>query len=117
MKADWQRLQEEAERVVRQTAEGLPAEVAVPAARVPVIFKPLPAAQEDDDLLGLFLGPTAAEPDLIGPPRIELYLHNLWDYAEEDEELFYEEVRITFLHELGHYLGWDEDELESRGLG
>ncbi|MEX2043899.1 MAG: metallopeptidase family protein, partial [Opitutus sp.] len=22
----------------------------------------------------------------------------------------------TYLHELGHYLGWDEDELTARGL-
>jgi len=25
-------------------------------------------------------------------------------------------VRITYLHELGHYLGWDESDLEARGL-
>jgi predicted Zn-dependent protease with MMP-like domain len=117
MKDDWKALQEEAERIVRQTVEGLPAELAESAARLPVIFKLLPAPGEEDDLLGVFLGPTAAEPGVIGPPHIELYLHNLWDFAEEDPELFREEVRITFLHELGHYLGWDEDELEARGLG
>jgi predicted Zn-dependent protease with MMP-like domain len=25
-------------------------------------------------------------------------------------------VRLTYLHELGHYFGWDEDQLTSRGL-
>lgn len=25
--------------------------------------------------------------------------------------------RLTYLHELGHYLGWDEGDLERRGLG
>jgi predicted Zn-dependent protease with MMP-like domain len=25
-------------------------------------------------------------------------------------------VRLTYLHELGHYLGWDEDEIAERGL-
>lgn len=28
----------------------------------------------------------------------------------------FEEVRITYIHEFGHYLGLDESELESRGL-
>jgi predicted Zn-dependent protease with MMP-like domain len=31
-------------------------------------------------------------------------------------EVFRDEVRLTYLHELGHYLGWDEDELAARGL-
>ena len=32
------------------------------------------------------------------------------------EESFEEEVGITFMHELGHYLGLDEDDLDERGL-
>jgi predicted Zn-dependent protease with MMP-like domain len=43
-------------------------------------------------------------------------LENLRDFAEGDEVIFREEVRTTFLHELGHYLGLDEDELTERGL-
>ena len=38
------------------------------------------------------------------------------DYAEADEEIYRDEVRLTYLHELGHYLGWDEDEIAERGL-
>jgi predicted Zn-dependent protease with MMP-like domain len=29
---------------------------------------------------------------------------------------FRNEIRITYLHELGHYLGLDEDDLFERGL-
>jgi predicted Zn-dependent protease with MMP-like domain len=29
---------------------------------------------------------------------------------------FRAEARLTFLHELGHYLGWDEDQVSARGL-
>jgi predicted Zn-dependent protease with MMP-like domain len=29
---------------------------------------------------------------------------------------FEDKVRITYLHELGHHLGLDEDDLEERGL-
>ena len=50
------------------------------------------------------------------PPQIILFLENLWDFAEGDEEIFRDEVHTTFLHELGHYLGLDEDELTERGL-
>ena len=50
------------------------------------------------------------------PPQILLFLANLWDYADGDEALFREEVRTTYLHELGHYLGLDELDLEERGL-
>ena len=28
----------------------------------------------------------------------------------------FEEVRITYIHEFGHYLGLDESKLEARGL-
>ena len=39
------------------------------------------------------------------------------DYCGEDLPTFDEEVRITYIHEFGHYLGLNESELESRGLG
>ena len=39
-----------------------------------------------------------------------------WDFAEGDVEVFRDEVRLTYLHELGHYFGWDEDDLTARGL-
>jgi predicted Zn-dependent protease with MMP-like domain len=29
---------------------------------------------------------------------------------------FRKEVRLTYLHELGHYLGWDEDQVAAHGL-
>jgi predicted Zn-dependent protease with MMP-like domain len=50
------------------------------------------------------------------PPQIILFLDNLWDFADRDEGVFRQEVRTTLLHELGHYLGLDEDDLTERGL-
>ena len=71
----------------------------------------------EPDTLGLFTGPEFAdEGDVPLPPQIILFLENLWDFAAEDEVVFQEEVRTTFLHELGHYLGLDEGELTERGL-
>ena len=71
------------------------------------------------DILGLFTGSAHGEElslDNPAPPQILLYLENLWDFAEEDLEIFRDEVRLTYLHELGHYLGWDEDQVAARGL-
>jgi hypothetical protein len=50
------------------------------------------------------------------PPQILLFLDNIWDLAEADESNYRDEVRLTYLHELGHYLGWNEEEIAQRGL-
>jgi predicted Zn-dependent protease with MMP-like domain len=50
------------------------------------------------------------------PPQISLYLDNIWDFVEQDREAFLGEVSITYLHELGHFFGWDEDDLAARDL-
>jgi predicted Zn-dependent protease with MMP-like domain len=50
------------------------------------------------------------------PAQIILFLNNIWDFAEADEEAYREEIRTTLLHELGHYLGLDELDLEDRDL-
>ena len=49
-------------------------------------------------------------------PRIRLFLDNLWDFSGEDMAAFREEVKTTLLHELGHYLGLDEDQVEALRL-
>ena len=72
-----------------------------------------------DDSMGLFSGPALNEPtdpDCLESPSITFFLAELWDYCGEDMPTFDEEIRITYIHEFGHYLGLDESELESRGL-
>ncbi len=71
------------------------------------------------DILGLFNGtPYGAElsHETTTPPQIILFVASLWDFAGGDADAFREEVRITYLHELGHFLGWDEDDVAARGL-
>ncbi len=73
----------------------------------------------DDDLLGLFEGCSRMDglPETpLDLPRVRLFLDNLWDYAEGDLNVFRDELRITLLHELGHYLGLDEDQVAELGL-
>ena len=43
-----------------------------------------------------------------------MWLEVEW-YDDEDELV--RQVRITVLHELGHHLGMDEDQLERLGYG
>ena len=73
----------------------------------------------EPDLLGLFVGRPWADEEsgaVDVPAQILLFLENLWDFSEGEEAVFREEVRTTYLHELGHYLGLDEDDLADRGL-
>ncbi|HEX2854450.1 MAG TPA: metallopeptidase family protein [Opitutaceae bacterium] len=109
---------------VGATQRRLPPEIRPLARDVPVHYEHTPAADVlaegfEPDILGLFTGSAHGEEfsqDNPSPPQILLYLDNLWDFAEEDLEIFRDEVRLTYLHELGHYLGWDEDEVAERGL-
>jgi predicted Zn-dependent protease with MMP-like domain len=69
------------------------------------------------DTLGLFTGSEFAdEGETVLPAQMILFLENLWDLGEADEKVFCEEVRTTFLHELGHFFGLNEDDLTERGL-
>ena len=118
------RLTQIASDTVGAAQRRLPAEIRPLARTVPVHYEALPAADVlaegfEPDILGLFTGDPhgdSAQSLNPSPPQILLYLENLWDFAEDDVEVFREEVRLTYLHELGHYLGWDEDELAERGL-
>jgi predicted Zn-dependent protease with MMP-like domain len=124
MRFDWQQLHALAREEVEATLASLPAPLRERAQPLPVTFERRPnAAQRRDgiepDTLGLFVGPEFADEEssaLPLPPQIILFLENLWDLAEADQEIFRDEVHTTYLHELGHYLGLDEDDLFDRGL-
>ena|ERR1035437_9845715 len=124
MRLDWQKLHALALAEVKATLAALPEPLRDRAQALPVTFERLPnKAQLRDgiysDTLGLFVGPEFAHEETASlplPPQIILFLANLWDMAEGDEDSFREEVRTTYLHELGHYLGLDEDDLFDRGL-
>jgi predicted Zn-dependent protease with MMP-like domain len=121
---DWSWLLKTAQAEIHDTVRALPPDLRRQAGRLPVTFERRPGnALVDDgldpDLLGLFVGDALDVGDTEAsplPPQILLFLENLWEFSEADEEIFREEVHITYIHELGHYLGLDENELEERGL-
>ena len=122
MRFDRDKLQSLALTEVQATLAALPLPLREKAQKLPVTCERRPnrALQADGielDTLGLFVGPEFADEEHIPlPPQIILFLENIWELAENDEKIFRDEVHTTFLHELGHYLGLDEDDLTERGL-
>jgi predicted Zn-dependent protease with MMP-like domain len=112
-----------AEAEIARLAGRLPPDVRKALRDVPVHLQAKPDAEiaKDfgEDLLGLFSGEARHERGetlLPEPPQIHLYLENIWEFADRQIDSYMEEVRVTLLHELGHYLGWDENEMERYGI-
>ncbi len=72
----------------------------------------------DDDLLGLFQGVPLTERSITAPPlfpdTIYLFQEPLENMCETVEELE-EEIEITVVHEVAHYVGMDEQRLIELG--
>ena len=114
------------DRLVERVLDALPDEFAAVIERVPIVVDPYPsddvAATVDapDELMGLFVGPTLAEWDAFdAPPEtavIYLFQRQIEDACRSRTEVA-DQLRITLLHELGHAVGFDEDDLHRLGLG
>jgi predicted Zn-dependent protease with MMP-like domain len=117
------------EAVVEKTAElalaELPDRARALLRDVPIIVAELPAEADVDEgldprALGLFTGTAYPDmPHVGGQPgltQIVLFRRNIERVAEDEDELR-EEIRVTLLHETGHFFGLDEAELEGAGLG
>jgi predicted Zn-dependent protease with MMP-like domain len=115
-------------RSLDEARRGLPDPFRHHLAQVTVIVEDLPSQGllaesepplDPEELLGLFTGPTLDEPHAFSPggelpPRIYLFKRNLERSVADPAELA-DEIRVTLWHELGHYLGLDEEELEASG--
>jgi len=72
---------------------------------------------EDPDLFGLYEGvplPERGDWNAQLPDRIRIFRRPLVEEFSDAAELE-AEIRITVLHELGHYFGLDEDRLDNLG--
>jgi predicted Zn-dependent protease with MMP-like domain len=110
------------EAMAESVLESLPPSVADAVGSIPVVLEARPHAGVVEDgfdprAVGLFEGATAFG-DMIAdrPVRIVVFYANLLATCRDDAELE-EQLRITILHEIGHALGLDEDEVDALGLG
>jgi predicted Zn-dependent protease with MMP-like domain len=73
----------------------------------------------EDTLFGLYEGVPLTErgfDEVLLPDSITIFRRPLLEWAESEEEVV-EEVRITVLHEIGHFFGMDEEKLDELGYG
>jgi predicted Zn-dependent protease with MMP-like domain len=116
-------LEKIASREIRELISRLPSKLRARLDAVAVVLEFRPdsariAGSVESDTLGLFVGPSLPDGDDGAPlpPRIILFLENIRDEARESGRGYREELRRTFLHELGHYLGLEEDDLALRDV-
>lgn len=103
--------------------DGLPDEFRKRMENVVVVVEDYPSVEDAEgagtsreELLGLFHGVSRLEHEWGGAPgqlpeRIVLYKRNIEAVCSTKEELV-EEIRLTVLHEVGHYFGLSEEEME-----
>ncbi len=116
------------EAVVEEALAELPGPVRRWLENVAVTVEDLPDPEElrlsdpphSPTILGIFRGAPLGEKASMDPwshfpSGIALFQRNLERYSRDRDELL-EEIRVTLLHEVGHFLGLDEEELRERGL-
>jgi predicted Zn-dependent protease with MMP-like domain len=112
---DWEDL---AQRHIAEIQRTLPEPIRARAMEVPVFFVRA-RDKKEGACLGIFEGYSLMDGPPTRPdemPRITLFIEPLAQSANYREMLFIREVRITYLHELGHYFGWDEGQIANAGL-
>jgi predicted Zn-dependent protease with MMP-like domain/Flp pilus assembly protein TadD len=118
----------EFEAMVEAALREIPGDFRAKLPNLRFTVEPLPATDDllaespplSPSLLGLFQGTPLGERSVgsaadHATARVVLFQRNLERAARTRDELA-EQVRVTVLHELGHLVGLDEDDLEERGL-
>ena len=109
-------------RVVEDVLASLPKEFRSRIRNVAVLVEDLPPGQPPPRLgrskpllLGIFHGIPTTKKSVFnlpaGPDHIVLYQQNIEAVCSSEAEIR-EQIRRTVIHELGHYFGLDEEQLE-----
>jgi predicted Zn-dependent protease with MMP-like domain len=100
---------------VRAALDDVPPELARALRNVAIVVED--ENPDDPYLLGWYdgLGPTRDRAGAL-PDRVVIYRLPLVESFPDPEQLR-REIRITVLHELGHYFGLDEDRIRDLGYG
>jgi predicted Zn-dependent protease with MMP-like domain len=107
------------EELVWQAVEGLPTFFKDRLQSVMIVIQDRPDPQRteepDSALLGLYQGVPLPERSVFAerfePDVIYIFQKNIEAIANGDEDEIRRQVRITVIHEIGHYFGLDEDQL------
>jgi predicted Zn-dependent protease with MMP-like domain len=118
---DFRRLLRIAEEEIEAVRRSLPGPLAAAAERVTLVLQDFPTEADledgiESDQLGVFQGGDIRDDHTPAPPCMTLWLGNIEDHAGHSPEAYREEVRVTYLHELGHFLGLGEEDLADRDL-
>jgi predicted Zn-dependent protease with MMP-like domain len=102
------------EKLVWQAVESLPRFFQERLQNVMIVIEDKPDPP-DDSLLGLYQGVPLTERSVfshqIEPDIIYIFQKNIEAIAGNDPQEIRRQVRITVMHELGHYFGLDEEQL------
>jgi predicted Zn-dependent protease with MMP-like domain len=104
------------EQHVERAVASLPAELRAAIRNIEITVED--EHPDDPDVFGLYEGvPLPERGDWAGelPDRIRIFRLPLQESFPDAVELE-EEIRVTVLHELGHYFGMDEDRLDDLGF-
>jgi predicted Zn-dependent protease with MMP-like domain len=111
------------EDLVADALESIPPELAEQLENVAVMVQDWPTAQQLNGrrgtLLGLYEGIDLTRRSPLGyagvmPDRITIFRGPLCSRARDEEDLA-RQVRVTVLHEVGHYFGMSEKRLHELG--
>ena len=112
-------------RLVRRAYRRLPSNVLAALDNVDITVEEWPGPLEEEfleeggTLFGLYMGVPLTERESGGPmlpDRITIYRQPIMENSSTRGELV-REIRITLLHEVGHYLGLEEEDLHRLGYG
>ena len=118
----------EFDRVVAQAIDRIPEELRGHLVNLVISVQPRPSGEllaelgfaPDEELFGIFTGVPLTERSVTDPPlypdTIQIFQEPLEAYCLDLEELI-EEIEITVVHEIAHFLGFDDDQLEALGYG
>ena len=109
-------------KVVEEALDSLPQEFRSHIRNVAVLVEDMPpnqpsprAGQQRQLLLGLFHGVPSTKKSVFdlptGPDYIVLYQKNIEAVCSSEAEVR-EQIRLTVIHEVGHYFGMDENQLK-----
>ncbi len=118
--------QAEFEQVAKEAIEGLPKEIREKIENVQIVVRDAKKPGRGDglderELYGLYAGtplPERRNDDLARlPDTVILFKNNIEEEFAGDRAGMIKCIQETVLHELGHYFGFGEKDLEDMGIG